>query len=60
MSTVCDALLDDARGGVLTAPGTAEALPALRRLTGLPNVPDHLTVTADGPPLSAGSPPALL
>ncbi|MCT9113723.1 HAMP domain-containing histidine kinase [Streptomyces mirabilis] len=60
MRTICDTLLDDARGGTLTAPGTAEVLPALRRLTELPDVPGHLTVTADGPPLLAGIPPALL
>ncbi|MFJ1812268.1 MULTISPECIES: sensor histidine kinase [unclassified Streptomyces] len=60
MRTICDTLLDDARGGTLTAPGTAEVLPALRRLTELLDVPAHLTVTADGPPLVAGIPAALL
>jgi hypothetical protein len=56
MRTICDTLLDDARGGTLTAPGTAEVLPALRRLTELPDVPGHLTVTADGPPTPAATP----
>ncbi|MFI1049583.1 sensor histidine kinase [Streptomyces griseoruber] len=60
MRTICDTLLDDARGGTPTAPGTAVVLPALRRLTELPDVPAHLTVTADGPPVVAGIPPALL
>ncbi|MEH0550924.1 MULTISPECIES: sensor histidine kinase [unclassified Streptomyces] len=60
MRTICDTLLDDARGGTLTAPGTAEVLPTLRRFTELPYVPSHLTVTADGPRVEAGVPPALL
>ncbi|MFG2353216.1 sensor histidine kinase [Streptomyces sp. NPDC048521] len=60
MRTICDTLLDDARGGTLTAPGTADVLPALRRLTELPPVPGHLTVTADGPHVEAGVPSALL
>ncbi|MEU1192731.1 HAMP domain-containing sensor histidine kinase [Streptomyces sp. NPDC005859] len=60
MRTICDTLLDDARGGALTAPGTAEILPTLRRLTEVLDAPDHLTVTADSPPLEAGVPPALL
>ncbi|MEU5071898.1 sensor histidine kinase [Streptomyces asoensis] len=60
MRTICDTLLDDARGGALTAPGTAEILPTLRRLTEVLDAPDHLTVAADGPPLEAGVPPALL
>ncbi|MDQ0790056.1 signal transduction histidine kinase [Streptomyces sp. B3I8] len=33
MRTICDTLLDDARGRTLTAPGTTEILPILRRLT---------------------------
>lgn len=60
MRTICDTLLDDARGGAPTAPGTAEILPTLRRLTEVLDAPSHLTVTADGPPLEAGVPPALL
>ncbi|GGQ72485.1 hypothetical protein Saso_62160 [Streptomyces asoensis] len=60
MRTICDTLLDDARGGTLTAPGTTEVLPTLRRLTEVLGMPSHLTVAADGPPLKAGVPPALL
>ncbi|MET8485745.1 sensor histidine kinase [Streptomyces tendae] len=60
MRTICDTLLDDARGGAPTAPGTAEILPTLRRLTEVLDAPSHLTVSADGPPLEAGVPPALL
>ncbi|MGW2783113.1 sensor histidine kinase [Streptomyces populi] len=60
MRTICDTLLDDARGGALTAPGSAEILPTLRRLTEVLATPSHLTVAADGPPLEAGVPPALL
>ncbi|MEU1177085.1 HAMP domain-containing sensor histidine kinase [Streptomyces sp. NPDC005820] len=60
MRTICDTLLDDARGGAPTAPGTAEILPTLRRLTEVLDTPGHLTVAADGPPLEAGVPPALL
>ncbi|WP_078883854.1 sensor histidine kinase [Streptomyces sp. NRRL S-340] len=60
MRTICDTLLDDARGGALTAPGTAEILPTLRRLTEALDAPSHVTVTADGPPLEAGVPRALL
>ncbi|MEU6140159.1 HAMP domain-containing sensor histidine kinase [Streptomyces sp. NPDC047081] len=60
MRTICDTLLDDARDGTLTAPGTAEVLPTLRHLTETPGAKGHLTLTADGPPLVAGVPPALL
>ncbi|KQV94228.1 HAMP domain-containing sensor histidine kinase [Streptomyces sp. Root369] len=60
MRTICDTLLDDARGGAPTAPGTAEILPTLRRLTEVLDAPSHLTVAADCPPLEAGVPPALL
>ncbi|MDX2611093.1 MULTISPECIES: sensor histidine kinase [Streptomyces] len=60
MRTICDTLLDDARGNTLTAPGTAEILPTLRRLTEDLDTPSHLTVAVDGPPLEAGVPPALL
>ncbi|MFI5875397.1 sensor histidine kinase [Streptomyces sp. NPDC051445] len=60
MRTICDTLLDDARDGTPTAPGTAEILPTLRRLTEVLDTPSHLTVAADGPPLEAGVPPALL
>jgi signal transduction histidine kinase len=60
MRTICDTLLDDACDGAPTAPNTAEVLPALRRLAEVPERPPHVTVTADGPPLEAGVPPALL
>jgi len=60
MRTICDTLLDDARGGTLTAPGTAEVLPTLQRLAEVLDVPGHLTLTTDGPHLAAGVPPALL
>ncbi|MET7568221.1 HAMP domain-containing sensor histidine kinase [Streptomyces sp. NPDC005492] len=60
MRTICDTLLDDARDGTLTAPGTAEVLPVLRRLAEVPYGPGHLTITVDGPHLVAGVPPALL
>ncbi|NEA66610.1 HAMP domain-containing sensor histidine kinase [Streptomyces sp. SID12488] len=60
MRAICDTLLDDARGATLTAPGTAEVLPALHRLTELLDVPSHLAVTAGGPRLQAGVPTALL
>lgn len=60
MRTICDTLLDDARVGALTAPGTAEILPTLRRLAEVLDAPGHLTVAADSPPLEAGVPPALL
>ncbi|MDX3746503.1 HAMP domain-containing sensor histidine kinase [Streptomyces sp. AK08-02] len=60
MRTICDTLLDDARGNTLTAPGTAEVLPTLHHLTEALDVPGHLTLTADGPHLTVGVPPALL
>ncbi|MFG2374640.1 sensor histidine kinase [Streptomyces sp. NPDC048504] len=60
MRTICDTLLDDARDGTLTAPGTAEVLPTLRRLAETLDTPSHLTLIIDGPHLTAGVPPALL
>ncbi|MFG2378100.1 sensor histidine kinase [Streptomyces sp. NPDC048504] len=60
MRSICDTLLDDARDGALTAPGTAEVLPVLRGLAEVPYAPGHLTVTVAGPHLVAGVPPALL
>ncbi|GAA3874519.1 HAMP domain-containing sensor histidine kinase [Streptomyces lacrimifluminis] len=60
MRTICDTLLDDARSGTLTTPGTTEVLPALHHLTELLDTPGHLTVTADGPRLQAGVPSAVL
>ncbi|WP_328435406.1 sensor histidine kinase [Streptomyces sp. NBC_00425] len=60
MRTICDTLLDDARGATLTAPGTTEVMPTLSHLAELIDVPGHLTLTTDGPHLQAGVPPALL
>lgn len=60
MRTICDTLLDDARGGTLTARGATQVLPALRDLAEAMDVPGDLTVTADRPQLVAGVPPALL
>ncbi|MEU6223769.1 HAMP domain-containing sensor histidine kinase [Streptomyces sp. NPDC047042] len=60
MRTICDTLLDNARGATLTTPGTADVLPALRHLTELLDLPGHLTLTTAGPHLRAGIPPALL
>ncbi|WP_405864468.1 ATP-binding protein [Streptomyces sp. NBC_00005] len=60
MRIICDTLLDDARGGALTAPGTTEVLPTLLRVAEVLDVPSHLTLTTDGPPLVAGVPSALL
>ncbi|WP_329219807.1 HAMP domain-containing histidine kinase [Streptomyces sp. NBC_01485] len=60
MRAICDTLLDDARGGAPTAPGTAEVLPTLHGLAEALDVPSHLAVTAEGPRLVAGVPPALL
>ncbi|WP_427917911.1 sensor histidine kinase [Streptomyces sp. cg40] len=60
MRTICDTLLADARDGTLTAPGTAQMLPTLRRPAEVLCVPGELTVTVEGPSLVAGVPPALL
>ncbi|MFF7969958.1 ATP-binding protein [Streptomyces sp. NPDC007905] len=62
MRAICDTLLDEARGGVPAAPGTAEVLPALHRVAASLDAPGPLrvTVTADGTPLRAGVQPALL
>lgn len=60
MRTICDTLLADAREDAPTAPGVAEVLPTLHRLVELLGVPGHLTVAVDGPPLTAGVPPARL
>jgi signal transduction histidine kinase len=60
MRTICDTLLADARDRTLSAPGTAQMLPTLRRPAEVLCVPGHLTVTVDGPGLVAGVPSALL
>ncbi|MFF7656334.1 ATP-binding protein [Streptomyces sp. NPDC007983] len=69
MLTICETLLDDARGSTHTA-GTAEVRPVLRRLLERLDVPAHVTIdltdhhlhqggdTAGN--LEAGIPPALL
>ncbi|GAA1152205.1 sensor histidine kinase [Streptomyces javensis] len=46
MGTICDTLLDDARGGTHTT-GTAEVRPVLRRLVQHLDVPDHVTIRLD-------------
>ncbi|MFD4554615.1 sensor histidine kinase [Streptomyces sp. NPDC058469] len=60
MRTICDTLLDDARDGTLTAPGTAEVMPTLHHLAETLDAPSHLALTIDGPHLTAGVPAALL
>lgn len=62
MRTICDTLLDDARGDASTVPGTADILSALCRLTERLDVPGHVQVVVDvaAPHLKAGVPPALL
>ncbi|MEU1371605.1 HAMP domain-containing sensor histidine kinase [Streptomyces sp. NPDC005803] len=44
MRTICDTLLDDAREGTTTAPGSAEVLPALHRLATRLEAAAHVTV----------------
>ncbi|WP_189711878.1 sensor histidine kinase [Streptomyces phaeofaciens] len=60
MRTICDTLLDDARGGTLTAPGTAEVVPTLQRLAEVLAPPRHLTLGTECPRMKAGVAPALL
>ncbi|MET9831797.1 HAMP domain-containing sensor histidine kinase [Streptomyces sp. NPDC006385] len=63
MRTICDTLLDDARGSsASTAPGTADVLSVLRPLTERLGIPGHVKVVVDVTPpgLEAGVPPALL
>ncbi|MGI5136219.1 MULTISPECIES: sensor histidine kinase [unclassified Streptomyces] len=62
MRTICDTLLNDAREGTSTAPGTAEVLPVLRRLAAGLAAPAQLTVEirAGDERLEAGVPAALL
>ncbi|MCZ0985101.1 hypothetical protein O1M54_04205 [Streptomyces diastatochromogenes] len=59
MRTICDTLLDEAREGVPTAPGTAEVLPALRQVAASLDVPGpvRVTVTVDESALRAGCSP---
>lgn len=62
MRTICDTLLDEAREGVPTAPGTADVPAVLHHLSTAPDAPDAVrVVVATGPaPLTAGVQPALL
>ncbi|WP_328635918.1 HAMP domain-containing sensor histidine kinase [Streptomyces canus] len=62
MHSICDTLLNDAREGTTTTPGTAEILPALHRLAARLEAPAHVTVDArsDNAPLQAGVQAALL
>ncbi|MFB7496286.1 sensor histidine kinase [Streptomyces sp. NPDC056161] len=62
MRTICDTLLDEARDGLGPAPGTADVLPALRRLTAALDPPDGIRIMVCGPdlPLRAGVQSALL
>ncbi|MFI1767437.1 sensor histidine kinase [Streptomyces sp. NPDC020800] len=62
MRTICDTLLDEARDGVPTAPGTTEVLPVLHRVAASLDVPGpvRVTVSGDGTPLRAGVQGALL
>ncbi|MEU1318621.1 sensor histidine kinase [Streptomyces tibetensis] len=62
MRTICDTLLDDARGSASTAPGTADVLSVLCLLAERLQIPGHVKVVVDvtHPGLEAGVPPALL
>ncbi|MFI6949971.1 sensor histidine kinase [Streptomyces sp. NPDC050422] len=61
MRTICDTLLDDARGTAATAlPGTAEILPALLRLVDHCSAPRKVEVAVADQGLTAGVPVALL
>ncbi|MFF0095124.1 sensor histidine kinase [Streptomyces canus] len=62
MRTICDTLLDDAREGTPTTPGTAEILPVLHRLAARLEAPVHMTldVRDEGSPPEAGVQAALL
>lgn len=62
MRTICDTLLDDARGTASLAPGIADVLPVLRLLAGHPDISGDVKVVVDvaDPRLEVGVPPALL
>ncbi|MCW7946251.1 histidine kinase [Streptomyces hygroscopicus] len=62
MRTICDTLLDDAREGTTTVPGTAGVLPTLRRLAAGLEPPTGVTVEVRGADerLEAGVQAALL
>ncbi|OIJ94246.1 sensor histidine kinase [Streptomyces colonosanans] len=62
MRGICDTLLNDAREGTPTVPGTAEVLPTLRHLAAGLDAPDRVTieVRAQDARLEAGIQAALL
>ncbi|MFL5995826.1 MAG: sensor histidine kinase [Streptomyces sp.] len=62
MRTICDTLLNDAREGTSTTPGTAEILPVLHRLAAHLESPVRVAVDVrgEGPPPKAGVQAALL
>ncbi|WP_055495678.1 HAMP domain-containing sensor histidine kinase [Streptomyces sp. TP-A0356] len=62
MRTICDTLLNDAREGTPTVPGTAGVLPTLRHLTTALTAPARVTVEVHGEDerLEAGVQAALL
>ncbi|KUN09663.1 histidine kinase [Streptomyces yokosukanensis] len=62
MRTICDTLLDEAREGMPTAPGTADAPLVLNRLAARADAPGAVRIVVpDGPvPLTVGVQPALL
>ncbi|WP_329438153.1 ATP-binding protein [Streptomyces canus] len=62
MRTICDTLLNDAREGTPTTPGTAEILPVLHRLAAHLEAPVRVTVEVrnEGCPPKAGVQAALL
>lgn len=61
MRTICETVLDDARAGAQTFPGTADAMAVLRRLAARLEAPGKATITVSGPDaLVAGVPAGLL
>ncbi|MEU6994944.1 HAMP domain-containing sensor histidine kinase [Streptomyces sp. NPDC046465] len=63
MHTICDTLLDEARGNAASpTTGMSDTLAALRRLTHHTCTPDHLTISVvgEGPHQRVGVTPALL
>ncbi|MGW2415858.1 sensor histidine kinase [Streptomyces tubercidicus] len=61
MRTICETVLDDARAGAHTVPGTADVMALLRRLAAGLEAPGKTTITVSGPDtLVAGVPAALL
>lgn len=61
MRTICETVLDDARAGAHSVPGTADVMALLRRLAVRLEAPEKTTLTVSGPDtLVAGVPAALL